>query len=488
MQDTEAAETMHVETSTMEWRGRHTVILGAARQGTALARWLARHGALVTLSDLRSESELAGARAALSDLPIEWVLGAHPPALLDDCDVLFLSGGVPNDVPIVQEAHRRGIHFSNDAQLFLERAPCPTVGITGSAGKTTTTALLGAMAKAAWGDVAGAGSERRVYVGGNIGDPLISYADAIQAGDLAVMELSSFQLEYTTLSPAVAVVLNITPNHLDRHVSMREYTEAKQRILRFQSPRDTAILNRDDPGSWGLRDGCKGRMLAFSLRPLDQDQDGAFVQDGILHLRSHGATFPLLPRARLRLAGEHNVSNALAAFAAGEAAGIPLDAMLVGAAEFQGVAHRLEFVRDVRGVRWYNDSIATAPERTMAALRSFDQPIVLLLGGRDKNLPWDELAALVRQRVDHVVVFGEAAPKILKALGIAGNSVAKASKPAAQPTTVRRCETLEQAVLAAAEVAAPGDVVLLSPGGTSFDAFKDFEERGERFRQCVQAL
>ncbi|MBI5298327.1 MAG: UDP-N-acetylmuramoyl-L-alanine--D-glutamate ligase [Chloroflexi bacterium] len=452
------------------WTGRRVLILGAARQGLALARWLARHDARVTLSDSRSEAQMGAARASLADLTIAWAPGGHPLELLNDCDLLCLSGGVPLTLPIVAEALNRGIPLSNDTQIFMEAVPCRTIGITGSAGKTTTTTLVGRMAKEMLGDAA--------HVGGNIGDPLINYVDEMKPTDLAILELSSFQLEQMTISPNVAAVLNITPNHLDRHGTMEVYTAAKARLLDFQTGKDAAILGHDDPGAWNLRARVKGRLFAFSLNDLDAGLNGAYYHDGLLALRDGNAYVPLLAREKILLRGDHNVSNALAAFAIGHVAGFPLDAMLAAVEDFHGVPHRLELVREHCGVRWYNDSIATAPERSMAAIRAFEEPIVLLLGGRDKDLPWGDLAALIHQRVDHVVLFGEAAEKIEKA--VAG--------PGSRPQTLDRCETLEQAVLKAAEVAEAGDVVLLSPGGTSYDAFKDFAERGERFREWVQKL
>jgi UDP-N-acetylmuramoylalanine--D-glutamate ligase len=414
---------------------------------------------------------MTSAREALADLPIQWALGGHPLELLNDCDLLCLSGGVPLTLPIVAEALKRGIPLSNDTQIFMEVVPCKTIGITGSAGKTTTTTLVGRMAREMLGDAA--------YIGGNIGDPLINYVDVMKPGDLAILELSSFQLEQMTISPNVAAILNITPNHLDRHGTMEAYTAAKARLLDFQSSKkDAAILGRDDPGAWNLRDRVKGRLFTFSLHELDEGMSGAYCHDGLLALRDGNAYVPLILREKILLRGDHNVSNALAAFAIGHAAGFTLDAMLSAVEDFHGVPHRLELVREHRGVRWYNDSIATAPERTMAAVRAFDEPIVLLLGGRDKDLPWGDLAALIHQRVDHVVLFGEAAEKIWKAMAGSGS----------RPQTLERCETLEQAVHKAAEVAEAGDVVLLSPGGTSYDAFKDFAERGERFREWVQEL
>ena len=237
------------------------------------------------------------------------------------------------------------------------------------------------------------------------------------------------------------------------------------------------MLGRDDPGAWALRDKVHGRLLTFSLQPLEPGLSGAYLDDGLLAMREGNAYVPLMLREKIHLRGDHNVSNVLAAFTLGLAAGLPLDAMLSAAEDFQGVPHRLELVRERDGVRWYNDSIATAPERTMAAIHSFEEPLVLMLGGRDKDLPWEPLARLAGRRARQVMLFGEAAAKIEQAFRAAGAAA-----------SLTRCETLEQAVQAAAEAARPGDVVLFSPGGTSFDDFKDFEERGERFREWVLSL
>ena len=464
------------------WNGTHTLILGAARQGIALARWLSRHGSYVTLSDSRSADELASARASLADTNVEWAVGGHPLELLNHTDVLCLSGGVPLTLPIVAEAIKRGIPLSNDTQIFMEVVPCKTIGITGSAGKTTTTTLVGEMAKKNVESRTQNAAFRippSAFVGGNIGDPLINYVDDMKADDLAILELSSFQLEQMTISPNISAILNITPNHLDRHGTMEAYTNAKARILEFQTPQDTAILGHDDKGAWSLRNKVKGRLLTFSLHDLDEGFSGAYLHDGLLNLRDGNAYLPLILREKIQLRGDHNVANVLAAFTIGHAAGFKLDDMLEAVEEFRGVPHRLELVRELHGVRWYNDSIATAPERSMAAIHAFDEPIVLLLGGRDKNLPWEDIASLIHQRVDHVVVFGEAAELIQKAVSTVGG---------ARSVDLHRVNDLKEAVLKAAEIASAGDVVLLSPGGTSYDAFKDFAERGEFFRKWVLEL
>jgi UDP-N-acetylmuramoylalanine--D-glutamate ligase len=250
--------------------------------------------------------------------------------------------------------------------------------------------------------------------------------------------------------------------------------------LDFQSEEDVAILGRDDKGAWSLRNKVKGKLYTFSLNELEEDLNGTYLQDGFLNLRDEDTYLPLIPREKISLRGDHNVLNVLAAFAIGHASGFPLDAMLDAVEDFRGVPHRLELVRELRGVRWYNNSMATAPERTIAAIRAFEEPIVLLLGGRDKQLPWEELMQLVNERVDHVVLFGEAAEKIQKTVESLGLR--------AQRFTLTLADGLREAVTKAAEVAETGDVVLLSPGGTSFDEFKDFAERGERFREWVQEL
>jgi UDP-N-acetylmuramoylalanine--D-glutamate ligase len=240
------------------------------------------------------------------------------------------------------------------------------------------------------------------------------------------------------------------------------------------------VLGRDDKGAWNLRNKVKGKLFTFSLHKLDEGLNGAYYEDGLLSLRAGNAYMPLLLREKISLRGDYNVANVLAAFTIGHVAGFPLDVMLETVEEFRGVPHRLEFVREWNGVRWYNNSIASAPERTMAVIRAFEEPIVLLLGGRDKKLPWEELMQLVNERVDHVVIFGEAADKIQKTVESLGLRKTR--------FTLSRANGLHEAVLLAAEVAESGDVVLLSPGGTSFDEFKDFEERGERFRKWVQEL
>lgn len=460
-----------------EWNGMKVVVIGAARQGTALARYLVSQGALVILNDQRPCEALADVRHSMADLvttgKVIWVCGGHPLELLDGADLICPSGGVPLTIPLVQEALRRGIPLSNDSQIFLKACPCRTIGITGSAGKTTTTTLIGRMVAAAFG-------ADKIWVGGNIGVPLVSVLAQMRPDHLAVLELSSFQLEIMTRSVNISGVLNVTPNHLDRHASMEAYTAAKARIIQLQRPGEPAILGREDPGAWNLRSLAQGEVYSFGLQRPEQGS-GSFIDDsGELAWWDGHSIESLLPRRIIHLRGEHNLQNVLAACALARVIGVPSDAMRQAVAGFTGVPHRLELVRRLRGVDWYNDSIATAPERAMAAISSFDEPLVLLAGGRDKNLPWEEFAEMVHQRVDHVIVFGEAAEKILHTLG--------ETHPGSRPFTLTRCPGLQQAVQSAAQVAQSGDVILLSPGGTSFDEFRDFEERGEAYRRWVHEL
>jgi UDP-N-acetylmuramoylalanine--D-glutamate ligase len=464
----------------INWQGRNVVVVGAARQGLALARYLVRHNARVRMNDRRSPEQLQTAQQDLADLgdQVQWTLGGHPLSLLENCDLLCLSGGVPLDLPLVSAARAAGIPLSNDSQIFLEAAPCQVIGITGSAGKTTTTSLVGEIARRA---------ERtgKLWVGGNIGLPLISQVDEMRPPDLAVMELSSFQLEIMTHAPRIAAILNITPNHLDRHKTMEAYTAAKARILTYQDAQSWAVLSRDDPGAWELKDEARGQLLSFGVHapdPMPAGFAGTFMQDGMIVLQPpHGGKpLPVLPSREIPLRGEHNLLNALAACAIAAAADLPVTAMQAGVQGFRGVAHRLEWIRQWGGANWYNDSIATAPERVMAAIRSFEEPLVLLAGGRDKDLPWQDFAKLVCERVDHLIVFGEAADTIAQAVEAARGQPARPS--------VTRCDSLKQAVQAAANQVEPGDVVLLSPGGTSFDEFIDFEERGACFAHWVKQL
>lgn len=496
-----------------DFRGQRIVILGLARQGSALARFFTRAGAQVTISDAASEEKLAADIARLGDLPVKLVLGGHPPELLDACDLLCLSGGVPPQLDIVQEAIRRGIPLSNDSlltlQLARQRELGPLVAITGSSGKTTTTTLVGKMLEA---------SGQCVHVGGNIGAPLIDRLDAIAPGDCIVLELSSFQLELFDprwawgelqgVGPDIAAILNITPNHLDRHADMTAYAAAKFNLLRCLPDAATIVLSAEDAvtrrvasGEWRSSDPplpatwaptaldalleevgalVAGRHAPLALFHRGQPvNNGAWGAAGWLYYQGQ----PICRDDELRLRGQHNVSNLLAAAAISGAAGATVEGMATVARTFAGVPHRLEIVAETKGVLWVNDSIATSPERAVAGLRSFsalDQTLILLAGGKDKHLPWETFADEVLARVDFLIGFGDAGGMIVRKVQ---ERAAFRQQPAPSTAIVHR---LDEAVELAARAAAPGRaVVLLSPGGASYDAYRDFEQRGEHFRRLA---
>lgn len=449
--------------------GRQVLVIGFARQGQALARWLPTIGAQVIVTDQKDAETLGVDLAAYPR--VQFALGGHPEELLDYAELVCISGGVPLDLPIIEAARHRNIPVTNDAQLFLERCPAPVIGITGSAGKTTTTTLVGEMVKKAG---------YTTWVGGNIGNVLLDVMMGIRPEHQVVMELSSFQLELVFTSPQIGAVLNVTPNHLDRHGTMESYLRAKANMIAHQSSSGAAVLCWDDLGSRSLETLVKGDLLWFSK--LDIVSDGAFMAGQRLVVA--GAASPdgephvVCQADEIPLRGEHNVLNVLAACAIAGAAGIPPEVMAETIRTFKAVPHRLETVREVNGVIYVNDSIATAPERVVAALRSYHEPLILLAGGADKKLSWDEMVLLALHKCRHIIAFGRDGDIVV-------NAVEKYIGSTAQVTRVR---TLEEAVQEAAKIAQAGDVVLLSPGGTSYDAYADFVARGEHFRQLVMAL
>lgn len=452
-----------------ELSGRRVLVIGFGRQGQALARWLPTIGALVIVTDKRTEAELPVDISMYSG--VQFVLGDHSLELLDVVDMICVSGGVPLTLPIIQEAMERNIRVTNDAQLFMKRAPAPVIGITGSAGKTTTTTLVGDILKKAG---------FTTWVGGNIGNVLLDIMIGMQNDHKIVMELSSFQLELMRDSPTIASVLNVTPNHLDRHGNMENYLRAKAHILASQSRNDIAVLGRDDPGSYSLETVVQGNQVWFSMREMVTD--GAFMVGERLVVTGlssvDGDPHIICDVSEIPLRGTHNVYNVLAACAIAGVAGADHEAMRETILNFKAVPHRLEPVRELSGVSYINDSIATAPERTLAALRSYTEPLILLAGGADKKLPWEPMIAVALEKCRHIVAFGRDGDVVVQAV----------RKIAGSLDDVTRVETLTDAVKLAHQWAQTGDVVLLSPGGTSYDAYSDFEARGEHFRQLVMGL
>ncbi len=456
------------------WKGKNILVIGAARQGLAATRFLSRQGARVTLNDGKTVDHFNDIVQTFDGASVEFSFGGHPLSLLKDKDLICVSGGIPLDIPILVKARGLDITLTNDAQLFLEQTRACVIGITGSAGKTTTTTLIGEIAKQA------ATRSRRVWIGGNIGNPLIEHLDKITKEDWVVMELSSFQLELMKTSPHIAIVLNITPNHLDRHKSMASYINAKANILTHQTEKDIAILNHGDPGSIGLKSKVRGDLITFGEFPTSAGRPETFVSEGFLRFTDGKKEERIMSIEQIPLPGRHNRMNALAACAAGFAAGFSVENIVKGIENVRVIPHRLELIADKNGIRWINDSIATAPERVIAALQAVSGPLVLLLGGRDKDLPWEELAEIITDRHPKLILFGEAGEMI--------ESVLRKERYCGAACTIDRFRNLEDAVTRAAQIAKPGESVLLSPGGTSYDAFLDFEERGDLFKALVEKM
>jgi UDP-N-acetylmuramoylalanine--D-glutamate ligase len=424
-----------------------------------LTRFLDAAGARVVVTDRKRGDELGPQLAQLADIgDVRYMLGGDPLEALDGVDVVFASPGVPPENPLLRSAHAGGIATTSLIELFFDLCPARILGVTGSAGKTTTTSLLGEILTAAG---------LRPFVGGNIGRPLLNELGRMNGSGWVVLELSSFQLETLNASPTIALITNVTPNHLDRHPSMEAYWSAKGKILAHQAADDSAVLNADD--AWSMRYQAQGRVRQFSLeRPVA----GAYLRGEELILGDR----PLLPAAQVPLLGRHNLANVLAAALAADLVGVERGDIVGAVRAFRGVPHRLQCVGDVDGVRFVDDSIATAPERSLAALRAFSEPLVLIAGGRDKHLPMEEWASTIARRVRHVVLIGEMGGLVQAALRDAAPSY----------DALSWATTMDEAVAQAAAAARPGDVVLLSPGGTSYDQYRDFEQRGDDFARAVR--
>jgi UDP-N-acetylmuramoylalanine--D-glutamate ligase len=450
-------------------KGRRATLLGFARTNVALARFLARHGVEVTVTDLKPADKLQAQIAQLAGLPIRYVLGEHDKGDFTNAHRVFVTPGVPRNHPMVEAALAAEVPVSSEIELLFELCPLPIAAITGSAGKTTTTTLTGEMLKAAG---------LPTYVGGNIGTPLIDKLETLPDDARIVLELSSFQIQPLLRSPEVGAILNVTPNHLDdpRHPTFEQYRDAKANLIDHQHPDDVAVLGLDDPVAASLADRGAGRKMFFSV--ASPVVEGACLVGDELVASLGNLEGTICRRSDLRMRGDHNILNVLAAACVAGLAGASLEAMRQVATSFSGVEHRIEPVRTLDGAAWFNDSKATSPDETIAALRSFDEPIVLLAGGRSKKAPLDKMATEIVQRVRALVVFGEMADEIAEAV--------KGAPGADLP--IERAPTLPEAVHLAWKVARPGDVVLLSPSGTSFDAFNDYEHRGRVFKELVNAL
>jgi UDP-N-acetylmuramoylalanine--D-glutamate ligase len=452
----------------MQISGRKALVLGAGRSGVASARFLSERGATVALHDKKPVEEWSEeARSLKGQSGVGSISGEIPSWLLDQIDLLVISPGVPTNTIPARYVDRKDGEVIGEVELAYRFMNGRIVGITGSNGKTTTTTLIGELLK---------DSGIRAQVGGNIGTPLLSLAESSTDDSWTVVELSSFQLEtIKDFRANVAICLNVTPNHLDRYASFTEYAAAKHRIFMNQTSDDLAVLNADDPVTSDWAAGLKAAVSLFSVKKeLDE---GLFLRGRDLICRSSGKEKVLTTRDDIFLRGLHNVENVLAALAAGLACGASPQSMRETIRTFKGVEHRIEFVDEIDGIKFYNDSKATSVDATLKALEALsedDEKIVLLLGGRGKNAPYAPLIPLIQRSVRKVIVLGEDARNIASQLkGV---------------TDIENANSFEDAIRRAFNAADPGDSVLLAPACASFDMFKSFEERGIVFKQEVARL
>lgn len=448
-------------------RGRTVAVIGIGVSNTPLLRLLLREGIAVTACDrsdraklgaLAEELEAAGAVLRLGDGYLQDL----------DQDVIFRTPGLRPDVPELEAARARGSVITSEMEVFFQVCPCPIIAVTGSDGKTTTTTIIAEFLRAAG---------HTVHVGGNIGHPLLAEAGSIRPTDWAVLELSSFQLMTMTRSPHIAVLTNLAPNHLDVHKSMEEYVWAKENIFRHQQPGDIAVFNLDNAITRELSAHAPGRALYFSRR--EEPENGVFLRGDAVISRRDGRERQIMTTEDIRLPGVHNVENYMAAIAAVDGL-VPDNVIRTFARTFNGVEHRIELVRTWRGVRFYNDSIASSPSRTIAGLRSFKEKVILIAGGYDKHIPFDVLGPEVVEHVKLLILCGATADKIRAAVEQA---------PGYRPghPEILDVTPFQRAVETARDRAVPGDVVTLSPACAAFDQFKNFMERGKTFKSIVNS-
>ena len=457
-----------IQSNSSDFRNaRVTVIgLGSFGGGIGAAKFLAGLGARVTVTDLKTENTLSASIEALQGYDIRFVLGRHEMEDFTGADLVVASPAVPRKSPYLDAARRAGVRLHTEIGLFIERCPATVCGVTGSNGKTTTVTMIGE---------ALAASGLLHEVGGNIGKSLLAELPRITPDTRVVLELSSFQLEWLDeigWSPHIAAILNIMPNHLDRHGTLAAYTEAKANILAHQEPGDIAVIVTDDPGARAMVPRVRGRLVRVG-RALDGD--GVTLDDGWIICRSGQRTDRVFDSARLLVPGTHNITNALAACACALELGASPEGIARGLASFRGVPHRLELVGEVGGVRFFNDSKATTPEAAAVGVTAFGERVIPILGGYDKGVWFEEMARAIAGGVRWAALIGATAPAIRSALDAAGVD-----------STV--FDTFEEAFRACTGRARPGDVVLLSPGCASYDMFNNYEERGEAFRELVQSL
>ena len=448
----------------MNLKGQRVTVMGLGLfgGGVGAVRFLVREGAVVTVTDLRTEKDLRASVRALNGLPIAFKLEGHEETDFRNADLIVANPAVPRSSRYLNIAESADVPITSEICLFVERCPAPIIGITGSSGKTTTTSLIGEMLKQ---------KDKRTRIGGNIGGSLLDELDLLHADVPVVLELSSFQLDRLgdlSWSPHIAVTTNFAPNHIDIHGSLKAYRKAKQQIVRHQTKSDWTIVNGEDAevSRWA----GAGQRVVFAV----EGEGDVFVRGGKIQHTINGEKRTVCSVDTISLRGRHNLANALAATGAAVISGVSEEKIAEVLQTFQGVPHRLEPVAEVNGALYVNDSIATSPDRTRTALMAFDKPIVLIAGGYDKGIAFDDLGEAIAEKVAHLIVMGET-----------GEAIAATAKG---KTNIHRVENLEEAMDCATSLAQSGDVVLLSPASASYDQFRNFEERGERFRECVKKL
>ncbi|MBO4422797.1 MAG: UDP-N-acetylmuramoyl-L-alanine--D-glutamate ligase, partial [Clostridia bacterium] len=452
-------------------KGRRVSVIGLGVSNVPLIEFLHGCGAVITARDKKSPEELGAVYEKLSALGVDLVCGDGYLSGIDD-EVVFRSPGIRYDIPELAAAAEKGAVISSEMELFFELCPCPIIGITGSDGKTTTTTVTSLILKK---QAELDGSGRKIYLGGNIGTPLIGEVGNVKPDDLCVVELSSFQLHTMTRSPHIAAITNITPNHLNWHTDMKEYIDAKTNIFTHQSKSDRVVLNYENDITRELADKARGNVYFFSSKQTPPTDNAVYEENGEIYLKENGIPKKVMDTSDIRLVGRHNVENYMTAIALTAGLVTP-EAVQEVAREFNGVEHRLEFVRELHGVKYYNGSIDSSPTRTIAALSCFNTPMVVILGGYDKNLDYAPLCEPLFEHAHTAVLTGQNAEKIYKALETHGI-----------PAYFRiiREPDFEKAIYAAKSAAKPGDAVILSPAAASFDRFKNFEERGKIYKNIV---
>ena len=451
-------------------KGKKIAFIGVGVTNTDCIRLFAKKGAEVSVLDRKSREQLGALADEFEQSGIRLVLGDGYLDGLTGYDAVFRAPGMYFHHPALEKARQEGAVITSEMELFFRLCPCKTYAVTGSDGKTTTTTLIAEMLKA---------SGKKVYKGGNIGRALLPVVEEVSSDDAAVVELSSFQLISMRQSPDVAVITNVAPNHLDVHRDMQEYIDSKKNLILHQDGFSRTVLNRDNAITRDMTGLVRGELLTFSRQ--EAPRFGAYLrQDGMLCMRCHGAETEILPMEQIQLPGLHNVENFLAAYSAvwGD---VPVEIMARTAREFGGVEHRMELVRELGGVKWYNDSIGTSPTRTIAGLKAFGQKIILIAGGYDKKIPYEPLAPYLCEKVSHLILMGATGPKIQQALEACPDYDW-------QHPALHWAESMEQAVQTADGLAGIGDIVALSPASASFDLYPNFEKRGDHFKRLVAAL